>query len=85
MGLVAAQIGDFDNALQLLDDCIILSNNGRTPDFDRECRSLKAEVFEKLDNPGQALQEYLELNKKYPENTGILDRIAVLKETIPKT
>ena len=43
------------------------------------------EVFEKLDNPGQALQEYLELNKKYPENTEILDRISVLKKTISKT
>jgi len=85
LGLVAAQIGDFDDALQLLDDCIILSNNGRNPDFDRACRSLKAEVFEKLDNSGQALQEYLELNKKYPENTEILDRISVLKKTIPKT
>jgi len=83
LGLVAAQIDDFDNALQLFDDCIILSNNERNPNFDKECYNLKAGIFEKLDKPEQALQEYLELNKKYPEDTNIAGRISVLKRNYP--
>ena len=83
LGLVAAQIDDFDNALQLFDDCIILSNNERNPNFDKECYNLKAGIFEKLDKPEQALQEYLELNKRYPEDTNIAGRISVLKRDCP--
>ena len=30
-------------------DCIILSNNERNPDFEKECRYLKVGIFEKLD------------------------------------
>ena len=84
LGLVAAQIDDFDNALQLFNDCIVLSNNERNPDFDKECHYLRAEIFEKLDKSEQVLQEYLELSKKYPEDAEISGRLSILQKTISK-
>ena len=85
LGLVAARIDDFDNALQLFDDCIVLSNDERNPNFDKECHYLRAEIFEKLDKSEQVLQEYLELSKKYPEDVGISGRLSILQKTISKT
>ena len=84
LGLVAAQIDDFDNALQLFNDCIVLSNNERNPDFDKECHYLRAEIFERLDESEQVLQEYLELSKKYPEDAEISGRLSILQKTISK-
>ena len=45
---------------------------------------MRAEIFEKLDESEQVLQEYLELSKKYPEDAEISGRLSILQKTISR-
>jgi len=87
LGIIAGKYGKFNTAIQLFDDCINLigtkfhtcSDTGS--DFHKTFCQSKAEALEKANRFDDALNEYIEINKRYPNDNHILEKISSLKKS----
>ena len=94
LGIIASNMGEYETAVQLFDNCIELSNEGYHREIigrtqfhsDRsnpiEYHLLKAKVLEKANNLEMALQEYLKIHEMDRENYGISERILRIQNKI---
>ncbi|MBB14302.1 hypothetical protein CMK22_03470 [Candidatus Poribacteria bacterium] len=94
LGMIASNMGQYETAVQLFDNCIELSNGGcRREIIGRvrfqsdgsntiEYHLLKAEVLERADNLEMALQEYLKIREIDRENYGVLEKVLELDEKL---
>ena len=94
LGMIASNMGQYETAVQLFDNCIELSNEGyRREIIGRvqfqsdgsnpiEYRLLKAEALEKANNLEMALQEYLKIREMDRENYGMSEKVLELDEKL---
>ena len=92
--MIASNMGQYETAVQLFDNCIEMSNGGcRREIIGRvrfqsdgsntiEYHLLKAEVLERADNLEMALQEYLKIREIDRENYGVLEKVLELDEKL---
>ena len=84
LGQFAESTGHFDIALQLLNDCIQISQNSGEEKLNEELykdvRLMRAGIFEKTGRMRDALEVYLELGRVYPEDNEISRKVASLQE-----
>ena len=94
LGMIASNMGQYETAVQLFDNCIELSNGGyRREIIGRvqfqsdgsnpiEYRLLKAEALEKANNLEMALQEYLKIREMDRENCEMSEKVLELDEKL---
>ena len=84
LAAIAEKIGDFNTSIQLFDDCInlignVCSDSSKT-DLYKKFRQSKAEVLEQANRFDDALYEYVEISKRYPDDNYFLEKISSLKQ-----
>ena len=84
LGVIAHHIGDFDIAAQSFDDCSKLAdeNDGFPAEVRREFRLLKALMLEKGEKIQKSLCEYIEIDRRFPNDPEVLKRISVLSDQV---
>ncbi|HIA66717.1 TPA: hypothetical protein EYN98_11785 [Candidatus Poribacteria bacterium] len=84
LAAIAEKIGDFNTSIQLFDDCInlignVCSDSSKT-DLYKKFRQSKAEVLEQANRFDDALYEYVEISKRYPDDNYFLEKISSLEQ-----
>ena len=94
LGMIASNMGQYETAVQLFDNCIELSNEGHRREIigrvrfqsdgsnPIEYRLLKAGALEKANNLEMALQEYLKIREMDRENHEMAEKILELDEKL---
>ena len=88
LAMIGGQVGEFNTAIQLFDDCInlletefcVCSDSSEIDLYKTFCQS-KAETLEKANRVGEALYEYIKINERYPNDDLILEKISSLKKS----
>ena len=80
LGQISEITGHLERALQLFSDCIQISLNCGDAELHKAGCLMKAGVLEKVDRIEEALKEYMELSKAYPEDREIINKISSLQE-----
>ena len=85
LAMIGGQVGEFNTAIQLFDDCINLLetefcvySDSSEIDLYKTFRQSKAETLEKANRVGEALYEYIKINERYPNDNHVLERISSL-------
>ena len=88
LGMIASKRRAFNEAIQLFDNCLDLINgefhtcSDPKSDFYKVFRQSKAEVLEKANRFDNALHEYIEISKRYPDDKQVFSKIASLKSKL---
>ena len=85
LAMIGGQVGEFNTAIQLFDDCInlletefcVCSDSSEIDLYKTFCQS-KAETLEKANRVDEALYEYVKINERYPNDNHVLERISSL-------
>lgn len=87
LAIITSKYGELNTAIQLFDGCInlletkyhVYSDSSKTALYKTLCQS-KAEAFEKANRLDEALNEYIKINERCPNDNHILEKIASLRK-----
>ena len=87
LAIIASKYGKLNTVIQLFDGCInlletkyhVYSDSSKTALYKTLCQS-KAEAFEKANRLDEALNEYIKINERCPNDNHILEKIASLRK-----
>ena len=85
LAIITSKYGKLNTAIQLFDGCInlletkyhVYSDSSKTALYKTLCQS-KAEAFEKANRLDEALNEYIKINERCPNDNHILEKISLL-------
>ena len=87
LAIITSKYGKLNTAIQLFDGCInlletkyhVYSDSSKTALYKTLCQS-KAEAFEKANRLDEALNEYIKINERCPNDNHVLEKISSLRK-----
>ena len=87
LAIISSKYGKLNTAIQLFDGCInlletkyhVYSDSSKTALYKTLCQS-KAEAFEKANRLDEALNEYIKINERCPNDNHVLEKISSLRK-----